>query len=93
MIPWANTDRIVCADSYLAAVPAFEELWKHQLRFIVVIKKETRKFMMAYLPNIEFQNRGDMSGLLTRTIDRKKPVLGAFFGWIRTGGTSFLLGD
>ena len=34
--------------------------------------------MMAYLSNIEFQNRGDMIGLLTRPVDRTKPVLGAF---------------
>ena len=33
---------------------------------------------MAYLSNIEFQNRGDMSGLLTRQVDRTKPVLGDF---------------
>ena len=33
---------------------------------------------MAYLSNLEFQNRGDMSGLLTRPVDRTKPVLGNF---------------
>ena len=33
---------------------------------------------MAYLSNIELHNRGDMSGLLTRPVDRKNPVLGAF---------------
>ena len=38
---------------------------------------------MAYLSNIEFQNRGDMSELLDRPVDRKKPVLDAFFGMDR----------
>ena len=37
--------------------------------------------MMAYLSNIEFQNRGDMSGLLTRPVDRTQPLLGTFF-WV-----------
>ena len=33
---------------------------------------------MPYLPNVEFQNRGDMSGLLTRPVERTNPGLGAF---------------
>ena len=70
---------IVCADSYFASVPTAEELWKHGIHFIGVIKTETRQFPMAYLSTIEFQNRGDMSGLLTRPVDRTKPVLGDFF--------------
>ena len=81
VIPWDNTDRIVCADSYFVSVPAAEEFWKHGLRFIGIIKTATPESPMAYLSNIEFQNRGDMSGLLTRPVDRTKPVLGAFF-WV-----------
>ena len=75
---WANTDRIVCADSYFASLPAAEELWNCGLRFIGVIKTSTRKLSMAYLYNIEFHNWGDMSGLLTRPVERKKPVLDDF---------------
>ena len=55
------------------------ELWNHGLRFIGSIKTATQKFPMAYLSNIESQNRGDMSGLLTRPVDRTKLVLGDFF--------------
>ena len=33
---------------------------------------------MAYLSNIEIHNQVDMSGLLTRPVYRKNPVLGAF---------------
>ena len=33
---------------------------------------------MAYLSKIESQNRGYMSGLLTRLVERKNPVLGDF---------------
>ena len=74
MLPWANTDRIVCTDSYFASVPAAEELWKHVICFIGVIKTATQKFLMTYLYNTELQNRENMSGLLTRPVDRKKLV-------------------
>ena len=77
-MPWANVDRIVCSDSYFAPVPSAEELWKHGLHFIGIINTETRKFLIDYLSNIEFQNWGDFSVLLTRPVDRTKPVLGAF---------------
>ena len=79
MIPWANTDRIVSADSYFESVPAAEELWNNGLRFIDVIDTETRKFPMVYLSNTELHNRVDISGLLTRQVDRTNPVLGPFF--------------
>ena len=62
-------------------------------RFIGIIKTTTWQFPMAYLSNIELNNRENMSELLTRPVDRKNPVLGDFFGWIRTGSTLFLLGD
>ena len=38
VMSWANTDRIVCADSYFASVPTAEELWNHGICFIGVIK-------------------------------------------------------
>ena len=79
VMPWANTNMIFCADSYLESVPTAEELWKHGLRFIGVIKTETLQFPIAYLSNIEFQNCGDMSGFLTIPVDRMNPVLGDFF--------------
>ena len=80
-MPWAKTDRIVCADSYFTSVPDAEELWKHGLCFIGFIKIATSQFTMVYLSNIYFHNQGDMSGLLTRPIDRTKPVLGDFV-WV-----------
>ena len=33
---------------------------------------------MMYMSNIEFQNWGDMIGLLVSPVDRTNPVLGAF---------------
>ena len=53
-------------------------LCKPGLRFIGVIKMVMRKFPMAYLSNIEFQNWGYMSGFLTMPVDRTNLVLGAF---------------
>ena len=61
ILPWVNTDRIVCENSYFASVPDSEELWKRGIHFIGVIKTETHKFMMVYMSNIELQNRGDIS--------------------------------
>ena len=58
-------------------MPAAEELWKHGHHFIDIIKTATWQFMMVYLSNIEFQNRGNMSGLLTRPVDKTKLMLGA----------------
>ena len=62
-------------------MPATEELWKHELHIIGVIKIAMWKFLMAYLSNIELHNWGCMSGLLTRPSDKKNLVLGAFV-WI-----------
>ena len=62
-------------------MPDAEELWKHGLCFIGVIKTEKQQFLMAYLSNIEFHNWGDMSGFLTRPVDRTQPLLGTFF-WV-----------
>ena len=64
VMPWANTDWIVCANSYFTSVPAAEEMWNHGIRFIGVINTSMRQFTMTYLSNIELQNLGDMSGLL-----------------------------
>ena len=46
VMPYANTYRIACADSYFASVPAAGEFWTHGLRFIGVIKTATRHFTM-----------------------------------------------
>ena len=78
MMPWDSTDRIVFTDSYFSSVPAAEELWKHGLRFIEVIKIETQKFPMAYLSNIYLHNWGYMSRFLTRPVESTKLVLGTF---------------
>jgi hypothetical protein len=62
--PWAHSDRLICADSYFASVGAAETLKSLGLRFIGVVKTATRHFPLAYLSNLELENRGDRSGLI-----------------------------
>ena len=89
VIIWDHTYKIVCAESYFASVTAAEELRKHVIFFIGVIKTAMRKFLMAHLSNIDLQDRGDMSGLLTRPVDRTKSVLGDF-AWMDRNKWSFI---
>jgi Transposase IS4 len=37
VLPWAHSDRVVCADSYFASVVTAEELLRLGLRFIGVV--------------------------------------------------------
>jgi hypothetical protein len=59
VLPWARTDRIVCADSYFASVGTLKELKRIGLRFIGVVKTATRQFPQAYLSNLEMRERGE----------------------------------
>ena len=65
VMPWANTDRIVCADSYFASVGAALELKRIGLRFIGVVKTATRRYPMKALSEIELVDRGDFRGLVS----------------------------
>ena len=44
VLPWANSDRVVCAESYFASVGAAEELKRIGLWFIGVVKTATRRY-------------------------------------------------
>ena len=57
-LPWANTRRGVCADSYFASVSSAEKLMKIGLRFIGIVKTATKKsqwhtYQVFSLINIE----------------------------------------
>ena len=52
VLPWANSERGVCADSYFASVYSAEEMMRIGIRFIVVVKTATKTFPMAYLSSI-----------------------------------------
>ena len=53
VVPWANSERSVCADSYFASVSSAEEMMRIDIRFIGVVKTVTKTFPMAYLSIIE----------------------------------------
>ena len=46
VLPWANSGRLVCADSCFASVATAESLLEIGLKFIGVIKTATRKYPM-----------------------------------------------
>ena len=44
VLPWINTHRLVCADSYFASVPSAILLHDNGLKFVGVVKTATKKF-------------------------------------------------
>ena len=65
VMPWANTDRIVCAYSYFASVGAALELKRIDLRFIGVVKTATHHYPMKALSEIKLVDHGDFRGLVS----------------------------
>ena len=45
VVPWANYERGVCADSYFASVSSAEEMMRIGIRFIGVVKTATKIFL------------------------------------------------
>ena len=52
-LPWANSERGVCADSYFSSVSSAEDMMLLGLRFIEVVKTVTKKSRMNYISGIE----------------------------------------
>ena len=68
VVPWANSERGVCADSYFASVSSAEEMMRIGIRFIGVMKTATKIFPMAYLSSIELdEGRGQRVGVVLKT--------------------------
>jgi hypothetical protein len=84
--PWFFSDRVVCADSYFASVPAAEELLRMKLRFIGVVKTATKRFPVAYLSNLELQQRGDCKAVVS-TINESKMMA---FVWMDRDRRNFI---
>ena len=64
--PWANTDRVVCADSYFASVQAALRLKAMGLRFIGTVKTATTGFPMQYFQRVLLPGgKGDFKALLS----------------------------
>ena len=54
--PWYHTHRVVCDDSYFASVSTAKELMRLGMRCIGVVKTASKKFLMAYLQALDFDN-------------------------------------
>ena len=65
LLPWYNTESVVCADSNVASLGAAQELIRNGRRFIGVVETATRRFPKAYLSILELTQRGDLNGLVT----------------------------
>lgn len=71
VLPWANSQRGVCADSYFASVTSAEEMMQIGLRFIGVVKTATRKYPMGYLTRVELnEGRGQRVGVVLKNGNR-----------------------
>ena len=78
-LPWANSNRGVCADSYFASVSSAEELMNIGLRFIGVVKTATKKYPMRYLSGKEMlDGRGQCIGVVNYNDDTDLPYLLAY---------------
>ena len=79
--PFANTDRVVVADSYFASVSAAIRLKQIGLRFIGVVKTATKEYPMNHLGSIELPGgRGSQKGLLTTDQESGTQLLA--FVWV-----------
>jgi len=62
---WANTDRLVVADSYFASVQTALRLKEIGLRFIGTVKTAHKGFPMRYLSQVELvDGKGDFASLI-----------------------------
>jgi hypothetical protein len=66
VLPWARTNRIVCADLYFTSVGALGDLKPIGLRFIEVVKTATPQFPQSYLSHLEMTDRGGRRGLIAK---------------------------
>ena len=91
ILPWSNSDRIVCADSYFASVRAAEILKRIGVRSIGVVKTATKRYPMKHLSQIELENRGDRRGLIMYDNDSKPSLL--VFCWMDHDRQYFISSD
>ena len=63
-LPFVNTNRVVCADSYFTSVFIAELIHTNVLKFIGAVKTWTKKYPLTYLGAIELESQGDRFGLI-----------------------------
>ena len=78
VMPWAYTDRIVCADLYFASIGAALGLKRIGLQFIGVFKTATRRYPMKALSEIKLVGYGYF-GVLVPVGDGSNSLLDFFW--------------
>ena len=78
VVPWANTKRLVVADSAFSSVQTAEELYRVGLWFIGVIKTATKHFPWKYLNEVQLNGKGSQVALWHEAEETGKPNLLAF---------------
>ena len=78
VMPWANTDMIVCADSHFESVPTAKNCGSMESASLAVSRHKRGNFQWRTCLTYSSRIRGGMSGLLTKPVDRTNPVVGAF---------------
>ena len=53
ILTWANSDSVVCEDSYFSSVGTIEMLKRISLQFIGLVRTATKRFPMEHLSEIE----------------------------------------
>ena len=65
--PWFQTNRVVCADSFVASVQAAEALFKKGMKFTGVVKTATEGFPMSHLSRIEMSGKGQHLAMVSKS--------------------------
>ena len=85
VLPWANSEQGVFADSYFASVSSAEEMMRVGIRYIGVVKTATKKSHMAYISSIELdEGRGQRVGVVLKI--NGAPTMMAYV-WMDCDGT------
>ena len=82
-MPWVNTHRIVCSDSYFALATETKLLHLNGLKFIGVVKTATRKYLLAHLASQELEKGGTGMGWLRGIPAHMGVTYWHMYGWIK----------
>ena len=75
MAPCKNTKHIIFTDSYFSLVETAEALLTLGLRYMGVVKRSTREFLMKELFSMEMRERGDCKSPVHVTNEQNTPMM------------------
>lgn len=84
VLPWAHTDRGLCANLYFAPVSCAEEMMQISFCFIGVVKTATKKSLMQYLSRVELEEEREGRGQRVRVMrnEEGRPPNMMSFVWV-----------